>query len=80
MKYLLVLVVVLAAMGLWRARRDRDSSLVPKTRQKMQAISIPMVACTYCGLHISRDDAVLDQHDHWFCTVEHLQAAKHTKP
>ena len=58
MKYLLVLIVVLAV--LWLARSSRRP-IPPRSQDRPAPSSDPqqaMVACAQCGLHLPRDEAL----------------------
>lgn len=82
MKYLLVLIVVTVAIGIWRSRR-RDG---PAPRQRAGAPRTPsvaapqdMVACAHCGLHLPRGEA-LEAAGHSYCSAEHLEQARAHRP
>ena len=79
MKYLLVMLVVVIAIGIWRSkRRDRsaapDSSAAParsSTLPRTQA----MVTCAHCGVHLPQADAHT-QGTHapaYYCSHDHLR-------
>ena len=61
MKYLLVLVVVMIAIGIWRNKRrvaasERQSTGPARNSAPRQLQN--MVACAHCGLHLPQSDAV----------------------
>ena len=80
MKYLLVLVVVAIAIGLWRNKRRvsaDNSSKAARASVNATALHKPqaMVECAYCGLHLPQKDAVTDAQGRIFCGAEHRQMA-----
>lgn len=74
MKYLLVLLVV--GIGLWalfgRGRRPAEPPPSPKPRGP--AVPAPMLACAHCGVHLPRDDALLDAGGRAYCGDAHRLA------
>ncbi|MFY3385786.1 PP0621 family protein [Paracidovorax sp. MALMAid1276] len=67
MKYLLVLVVLLVAFGIWRSRRvSGDAPRQPRA----PALPQDMLACAHCGVHIPRSDALMRGQDA-YCSAEH---------
>ena len=76
MKYLLVLIVVAIAIGIWRSKRRIADSSRPSTRPAT-ALSKPqaMVECAHCGLHLPKADAVSDAQGQLFCSAEHRRLA-----
>ena len=71
MKYLLVLLVVAIAIGIWRGkRRVPDSS---QASRKPAALNKPqtMVECAHCGLHLPQADAISGAQSQFFCSAEH---------
>lgn len=82
MKYLLVLLVVVIAVGIWRNKRrvaaseqSSAASARPAAPRQLQT----MVACAHCGLHLPQSDALLDQSGEYFCSAEHRQLAAQSK-
>lgn len=68
MKYLLVLMVVLAGVWIWRSRRVAQRPPAPSPRQVARPSA--MVACRHCGLHLPASDAV-DGPGGPYCSAEH---------
>lgn len=67
MKYLVLLVVLVVAIGIWRSRRQSDAtSAAPATR----ALPQDMLACAHCGIHVPRTEALLAG-PHAYCCAEH---------
>jgi uncharacterized protein len=68
MKYLVLLVVLVVAIGIWRSRRQSDvaSTASPDTR----ALPQDMLACAHCGVHVPRAEALLAGR-HAYCCAEH---------
>ena len=79
MKYLVVLIVV--ALALWlllRGRGARPSSRAPDASAKPGRgaaapgnAAIDMVACAHCGVHLPRNEALLDAQGRIYCGAEH---------
>lgn len=71
MKYLVLLVVLAIAIGIWRSRRapDANTSKQPATPSPM-ALPQNMLACAHCGVHIPQADALMAG-DHAYCCAEH---------
>ncbi len=68
MKYLVLLVVLVVAFGIWRSRRVADTS-APKA-PPMPALPQDMLACAHCGVHIPQPDALMVGRDA-YCCAEH---------
>lgn len=69
MKYLLLLLVVGIALYLMLGRRrSGGDTSAPKPKPKATA---SMVACAHCGVHLPRDDALLDAGGRTFCGEAH---------
>ncbi|HEX5747063.1 MAG TPA: PP0621 family protein [Archangium sp.] len=75
MKYLLLLLVVGVVLFLMFGRRrkpdeDRpDAGDRPAARRPGEAAT--MLACAHCGVHLPRDDAVLDAAGRAYCGEAH---------
>lgn len=70
MKYLLVLVVVGVVLFLMFGRQRKPP---PEARPGARApeASATMLACAHCGIHLPRDEAVLDAAGRPFCGEAH---------
>ena len=80
MKYLLVLLVVVLAIGIWRSKRRvsaSDSQTAAPSSTKATALNKPqvMVECAHCGLHLPQKDAVTSTQGRFYCSAEHRQTA-----
>lgn len=74
MRFLLILLVVLAVVWLWRSARQAD----PKPKQPKPptaAAPLEMVRCTLCSVHLPAADAVAGKKGPYCCT-EHRQRAE----
>lgn len=78
MKYLLVLLVIVVAFGIWRnkrraevAERKATAPMPTPTLQQPQN----MVECAHCGLHLPQADAVTHtttgRNSLHYCSAEH---------
>jgi uncharacterized protein len=74
MKYLLVLLVVVVAVGIWRSKRRAE--VAEQTRPASPPSAQTMVACAHCGLHLPQADAVSDASGKIFCSAEHRRLAQ----
>ena len=83
MKYLLVLVVIVVAVGIWRnKRRDEVAERKAAGTRPATALKQPqnMVACAHCGLHLPQADAVTGGENQYYCSAEHrnlVQQSRH---
>lgn len=69
MKYLLVALVVIIAIGVWRNKRRKEAApppVKPRLRQPED-----MVTCAHCGLHLPSSDAITSPDRTHFCSTEH---------
>ena len=76
MKYLLVLLVIVVAVGIWRNKRRAEvaerkaagPSPAPALKQPQN-----MVACAHCGVHLPRSEA-LTHGPRTYCCAEHQRS------
>ena len=76
MKYILVLLVLVIAVGIWRNNRRRAEQVQRPQPQRETRLQPPqdMVACAHCGLHLPRSDALMLGHaaqPTYYCCAEH---------
>ena len=77
MKYLLVLLVIVIAVGVWRSRRRAENLQARRPAARADGRLQPpqdMVACAHCGLHLPRSDALVlgnASRPACYCTAEH---------
>lgn len=81
MKYLLVLLVIVVAFGIWRNKR-RAEIAERKAAAPAPALKSPqnMVACAHCGLHLPQADAVSGGSNLYYCSAEHRSLAQQSHP
>jgi uncharacterized protein len=77
MKYLVLLIVLVVAIGFWRNKRE--SSVAVHTPPANPPKPQDMVACAHCGLHLPYSDAVV-QRGMTYCCAEHLSAGPALRP
>ena len=67
MKYLVLLVVLVVAFGIWRSRRALETS-----EKKPSPLALPqdMLACAHCGIHIPQAEALM-LGTQAYCCAEH---------
>lgn len=75
MKYLLLLLVVGVVLFLMFGRRRKPDDDRPAAGDRPAARrpgeAAPMLACAHCGVHLPRDDAVLDAAGRAYCGDAH---------
>ena len=73
MKYLLVLLVIVIAIGVWRSRRRAEQAQRPARRAPPLQPPQDMVACARCGLHLPRSEALVLQtpQPRYYCCAQH---------
>ena len=75
MKYLLLLLIVVAV--LWLMRLGRSSAPNPKTTGAAPSPAQPpvqqVVACAHCGVHLPLGDAVTGRAGRFYCSEAHRQ-------
>lgn len=69
MKYLVLLVVLVVAIGMWRSRRTPDT-VTPKQPPAAPALAQDMPACAHCGMHIPKEEALMVGQQA-YCCAEH---------
>lgn len=71
MKYLVLLVVLAVAFGIWRSRRESDAK---STKPSSSPLALPqnILACAHCGVHIPQAEALM-LGDQAYCCPEHRQ-------
>lgn len=75
MKFLLVLLVIVVAVGIWRNKRRPPPAQPASTSAKRKLLTPQdMVECAHCGLHLPRSEA-LSEHGTFFCSAEHQTEA-----
>jgi len=72
MKWMVVLLAVLAGVGLWQ--RGRRMGQPPPPRGKRPAAT-PMARCARCGTHVPGNEAVLGRNG-GYCCVQHRREAE----
>lgn len=79
MKFVLVILVVLAGVWLWRRNRAEDKREEAETaaqapKPKPPAVQAPteVVSCRHCGLHLPAADAVAGSQGP-YCSQDHLR-------
>lgn len=69
MKYLVLLIVLAVVVGVWRSRRPPASG-PEKAPPRAPALPQDMVACSHCGVHVPRAEALM-LGQHAYCCAEH---------
>ena len=72
MKYVLVALVLMVAIGIWRNKRRKAAA--SSTPQRHLRTPEDMLTCAHCGLHLPASDAVIAKDHRTYCCAEHLQA------
>jgi uncharacterized protein len=76
MKYLLVLVVLLIAFGVWRSQRaPKNTQDHPPKPGASPGTPQIMVSCRVCGTHVPQNEAVAGQHGA-YCSQDHWRQAE----
>jgi len=71
MKYLLVLIVIVIAVGVWRGQRRTEAN----PANARLAAPQDMVECAHCGLHLPRSEAI-EAAGRSYCSAEHRALAQ----
>ncbi|MBY0410467.1 MAG: hypothetical protein K2Q97_10145 [Burkholderiaceae bacterium] len=69
MKYLVLLVVLVVAIGMWRKRRTPET-VAPQQPAARPALTQDMPACAHCGIHIPKEEAFMVEQQA-YCCAEH---------
>ncbi len=77
MKYLLVALVVMVAIGIWRNNRRKEEDAPPPPRRSKQRQVEQIVTCAHCGLHLPASDAVASKDQLHYCCSEHRRLGPH---
>jgi uncharacterized protein len=72
MKYLLILVILLAAIFIWRNNRKTATTL--RKAEEARSKTVDMVACRWCGVHIPVTDAVTGKYGSYCSAAHQLKA------
>ena len=72
MKYLLVLLVVVVAVGIWRSKRRAEAAEPTRTATTLPQAQT-MVACAHCGVHLPHSEALAHAGQH-YCSPAHRDA------
>ena len=83
MKYLLVLIVIVIAVGVWRGQRRTEArerrQAAPRNPANLAnaplAAPQDMVECAHCGLHLPRSEAI-EAAGRSYCSAEHRALAQ----
>ena len=70
MKYLVLLVVLMVAIGIWRNNRRRDTGAPGPVAPRARQLAQDMPACAHCGVHIPRSEALVAG-PAVYCCAEH---------
>lgn len=69
MKYLLVALVLIIAIGIWRNNRRKAAEPPPSKPRLRQPED--MVTCAHCGVHLPSSDAITSPDRTHYCSTEH---------
>ena len=69
MKYLVLLIVLAVVVGVWRSRRPPPPA-PEKPPPRAPVLPQDMVACSHCGVHVPRAEALM-LGQHAYCCAEH---------
>ena len=71
MKYLILLLVVLAVASYWRRARDADAARGQRPKGDAPPLPQDMVQCPVCLVHLPRGDALPGPGGQLYCCAEH---------
>lgn len=69
MKYVLVALVVIIAIGIWRNKRRKAAA--PRANKPRLKQPEDMVTCAHCGVHLPSSDAITSPDRTHYCSTEH---------
>jgi uncharacterized protein len=75
MKYVVLLIVLVVAIGVWRSRRRSEeaaSQAQSRARSEPPGGPLDIVACAHCGTHVPRTEALM-LGSQPYCSPEHRQ-------
>lgn len=78
MKFLILLLAILAGVWIWRSGRDKrlaDRTPPPVDPSTKNTGTQPMVACRHCGVHLPGADAIAGRLGS-YCSTAHRQQAE----
>ena len=64
---------VLLALAIYLVWRLLQKKHLPPPESDSSVARLPMVSCATCGLHVPREEALI-QGEHYFCCEEHRRA------
>lgn len=70
MKYLVLLIVLVVAVGVWRSKRAPGATAQKPSPTPPLALPQDMPACAHCGIHIPQAEALM-LGKHAYCCAEH---------
>lgn len=70
MKYVLVALVVMIAIGIWRNNRRKAAAPTPRPKPRLRTPE-DMVVCAHCGVHLPSSDAITSPDHTPYCSTEH---------
>ncbi len=68
-----ILFFVLLALAIYLVWRLLKKKQVPRSGEDSALPRLPMVSCATCGLHVPRNEALM-QDERYFCCEEHRRA------
>jgi uncharacterized protein len=72
-KYLLILVILLAAIFIWRS--NRKVALKERKAKQDKARVVDMLPCRWCSVHVPESDSVRGKHGR-YCSAAHMRKAE----
>ena len=70
MKYLVLLIVLVVAIGIWRSRREKDTEVQARRPAPPPGGPQDILACAHCGVHSPQAEALM-LGNHAYCCPEH---------